>query len=91
MCHQSKFKSVGWTNVSVWGFVVAMLGSLVVFISAFKVEIPCPAAENNMNGRALEMEITDRLVIEILGVWMWRAGNGLPSWVRRGSIYIDRG
>jgi hypothetical protein len=52
---------------------------------AFRVEIPFSAAEEEVDGKAQEIAKTDRLVIEILGIWIWRAGNGLLSWIRRGS------
>jgi hypothetical protein len=88
MCGQYKFKSVGWTNVSVWGFVVAMFGSLVVFVLAFRIEIPFSAAGDEVDGMGQEMVKRDRLVIEILGIWVWRAGNGLLGWIKRGSKYF---
>ena len=88
MCGQLKFKGVGWTNVSVWGFMVAMLGCLVVFILAFRVKIPSSAAEDEVDGVSQEMAKKDKLVIEIFGIWIWRVGNCLLGWIRRGNRWI---
>jgi hypothetical protein len=56
VCSQYKFKSNGWTNIGVWGFVCAMTVSVVVFTLTYQIK--SPVAEGNMK--------SDKLFVEVL-------------------------
>jgi len=66
VCNRYVFKGVGWTDVRVWGFVVAMVGSTVVFVLAFKVKIPDAEGESDEEqGDSRGRSKKEKLVIEI--------------------------
>lgn len=68
ICNQYKFKSNGWTNITVWGFVCAIAVSLVAF--GLTYQIKNPATDGKIK--------SDRLSIEALFSW----GYKVVIWVR---------